>query len=269
LSERFEGSAPIPCAFPARISPHAWEQFRWIFRKPLKLAHRRIFDYHQRQKPQDISVSGVHAETARVRRWRRSIGAGPLHPAPRPPTPARLMNAVTGPVAGVSGLVNGDHRRAGTAWPIRSCSPAATCGGGGVLPGGEPSDRGAWPTGNRVDPAVDVISPAPGNLLREPCQEGGLMAWLASTPSPASKRVLVIADHRRQPQQVADDLLPSPNHDPLAASHPAHHQCGPVRRAVPGLPSRQLLDQPPRRGLPQCLRDWGLICLPQPGDAPA
>jgi len=105
LSERFDGVRPDPLRIPSQDLAAAWEQCPLDLQEALKLAHRRILDFHQRQKPQDISVSGVHGERL-GRRWRPVDRAGLYIPGGRAAYPSTvLMNAVPARVAGVERLV--------------------------------------------------------------------------------------------------------------------------------------------------------------------
>ena len=68
------------------VSPEALEQ-AWTslptnLRDALDLAHRRITDFHQRQRPSDLAVTGPHGEQL-GRRWRPVQRAGLYVPGGR------------------------------------------------------------------------------------------------------------------------------------------------------------------------------------------
>ena len=62
LTEQFDGFLPDPLRVPAAALREAWENSPADLRDALELAHRRIQDFHQRQKPQDLDVQGVHGD---------------------------------------------------------------------------------------------------------------------------------------------------------------------------------------------------------------
>jgi histidinol dehydrogenase len=65
LSERFDGVRPDPLRIPAGELEAAWADTPADLQDALRLAHRRILEFHQRQKPADIAMTGVHGEFAR------------------------------------------------------------------------------------------------------------------------------------------------------------------------------------------------------------
>ena len=69
LTERFDGVRPDPLRVPAAELAAAWAATPTDLQEALQLAHRRIVDFHQRQKPADLQVTGVHGERL-GRRWR-------------------------------------------------------------------------------------------------------------------------------------------------------------------------------------------------------
>lgn len=87
LSERFDGIRPDPLRIHAETIQRAWEACPEDLQSALGLAHRRILDFHQRQKPRDLEVKGVHGERL-GRRWRAVERAGIYVPGGVPPTPA-------------------------------------------------------------------------------------------------------------------------------------------------------------------------------------
>ena len=105
LTERFDGVRPDPLRVPREALLAAWQATPEDLQEALKLAHRRIVDFHQRQKPADLEVTGVHGERL-GRRWRPVERAGLYVPGGRASYPSTvLMNAVPARVAGVQRLV--------------------------------------------------------------------------------------------------------------------------------------------------------------------
>ena len=105
LSERFDGVRPDPLRIPEAELAAAWNATHADLQDALRLAHRRILEFHQQQKPADIAVTGVHGERL-GRRWRPVERAGLYVPGGRASYPSTvLMNAVPATVAGVKRLV--------------------------------------------------------------------------------------------------------------------------------------------------------------------
>ena len=96
---------PEPMAVPQVALEQAWATLPTNLRDALELAHRRITDFHQRQRPSDLTVTGPHGEQL-GRRWRPVERAGLYVPGGRAAYPSTvLMNAVPAQVAGVGRLV--------------------------------------------------------------------------------------------------------------------------------------------------------------------
>ena len=101
LTEKFDGFRPEPLRIDPGLLEQAWKDTPINLRDALDLAHRRIQDFHQRQRPTDLSVSGVHGEQI-GRRWRPVHAAGLYIPGGRAAYPSTvLMNAVPAKAAGV------------------------------------------------------------------------------------------------------------------------------------------------------------------------
>ena len=62
LTEQFDGFRPEPLRIDPGLLEQAWIETPANLRDALDLAHRRIQDFHQRQRPSDLSVSGIHGE---------------------------------------------------------------------------------------------------------------------------------------------------------------------------------------------------------------
>ena len=216
FTERFDGFRPEPVAVPQEQLERSWRNLPANLRDALELAHRRITDFHQRQRPSDIATEGPFGERL-GRRWRPVDRAGLYVPGGRASYPSTvLMNAVPAKVAGVNEVV--------------ICSPAGRDGevnpvvlGASYLAGvrtvfrlGGAQAIAAMAYGTESIPKVDVIS-GPGNLyvtLAKQAVYGQVGIDSLAGPS----EVLVIADQSAKPDQVASDLLAQAEHDPLAAA---------------------------------------------------
>ena len=94
FTERFDGFRPEPMAVSTEALEQAWTSLPTNLRDALELAHRRITDFHQRQRPADLAVTGPHGEQL-GRRWRPVERAGLYVPGGRAAYPSTvLMNAV-------------------------------------------------------------------------------------------------------------------------------------------------------------------------------
>ena len=258
FSERFDGVRPDPLRIPRQAIAAAWAQCPSDLQEALKLAHRRIHDFHQRQKPQDIQVVGVHGERL-GRRWRAVERAGLYIPGGRAAYPSTvLMNAIPAKVAGVGRVVM-------VTPPGPDGMPNPTVLAAAHLAGVEEIYRvggaqaiGALAYGTESVPAVDVIT-GPGNLyvtLAKKAVYGQVGIDSLAGPS----EVLVIADHTATAEPVAADLLAQAEHDPMAAAI-LLTTCPALAEALPAALEAQLVDHPRAEVCRASLRDWGLIVV--------
>ena len=211
LSERFDGVRPDPLRIATSELEAAWNNCAPDLRHALELAHSRILDFHRRQMPTDLRVSGPHGELL-GRRWRPVERAGLYVPGGLAAYPSTvLMNAVPAKVAGVKRLVM-------VTPPGRSGVPNPTVLAAAHLAGideiyrvGGAQAIAALAYGTESIPRVDVIS-GPGNLyvtLAKKAVYGRVAIDSLAGPS----EVLVIADHSANAELVAADLLAQAEHD--------------------------------------------------------
>jgi histidinol dehydrogenase len=258
FSERFDGIRPDPLRVPATELQAAWDACPGDLRAALSHAHRRILDFHQRQKPRDLDVKGVHGERL-GRRWRPVERAGLYVPGGRASYPSTvLMNAVPAKVAGVKRLVM--VTPAGPEGKINGTVLAAAhlAGVEEIYRVGGAQAIGALAYGTATIPRVDVIT-GPGNLyvtLAKKAVYG--VVGIDSLAGPSE--VLVIADHSARADQVAADLLAQAEHDPLAAAILLTTSAD-LAEAVPGELAKQLAGHPRAELCRAALKDWGLIVL--------
>ena len=258
FTERFDGFRPDPVAVPQQQLEQAWKDLPDNLRDALELAHRRISEFHQRQRPQDIRMQGAHGEQL-GRRWRPVQRAGLYVPGGRAAYPSTvLMNAVPARVAGVDQVVICSPAGAdGQLNPV-VLAAAYLAGVHTVMRLGGAQAIAAMAFGTESVPKVDVIS-GPGNIyvtLAKQAVYGQVGIDSLAGPS----EVLVIADHTAKPEQVAADLLAQAEHDPLASSVliTTSHQLADVIGATI---SEQLETHPRRDICEASLRDWGLVVV--------
>jgi histidinol dehydrogenase len=258
LSERFDGVRPDPLRVPSGDLQAAWEATPAPLQEALKLAHSRILDFHQRQKPLDLDVTGVHGERL-GRRWRPVERAGLYVPGGRASYPSTvLMNAVPAKVAGVQRLVM--VTPPGPDGRVNSTVLAAAhlAGVDELYRVGGAQAIAALAFGTESIPRVDVIS-GPGNLyvtLAKKAVYGRVSIDSLAGPS----EVLVIADHTANAEHVAADLLAQAEHDPLAAAI-LLTTSEELAAAVPAALEAQLQGHPRATITRQALNDWGLIVV--------
>ena len=258
FTERFDGFRPVPMAVPQDALEQAWTSLPTNLRDALELAHRRITDFHQRQRPADLAVTGPHGEQL-GRRWRPVERAGLYVPGGRAAYPSTvLMNAVPARVAGVKELVIcSPAGRDGAVNPV-VLAAAHLAGVKTVFRLGGAQAIAAMAYGSESVPKVDVIS-GPGNLYVTLAKQA-VYGQVAIDSLAGPSEVLVIADHSAKPDQVASDLLAQAEHDPLAAAvlittAPA------LAEAINAAVTEQLADHPRREICEAALRDWGLVVV--------
>ena len=258
FTERFDGFRPEPMAVSPEALEQAWTSLPTNLRDALELAHRRITDFHQRQRPADLAVTGPHGEQL-GRRWRPVERAGLYVPGGRAAYPSTvLMNAVPARVAGVKDVVIcSPAGRDGAVNPV-VLAAAHLAGVKTVFRLGGAQAVAAMAYGSESVPKVDVIS-GPGNLYVTLAKQA-VYGQVAIDSLAGPSEVLVIADHSAKPAQVAADLLAQAEHDPLAAAvlittDPA------LADGINAAVAEQLADHPRQEICEAALRDWGLVVV--------
>ena len=258
FTERFDGFRPDPVAVPKQQLEHAWKGLPNNLRDALELAHRRISEFHQRQRPEDIRMEGAHGEQL-GRRWQPVHRAGLYVPGGRAAYPSTvLMNAIPARVAGVEQMVICSPAGAdGQVNPV-VLAAAHLAGVHTVMRIGGAQAIAAMAFGTESVPKVDVIS-GPGNIyvtLAKQAVYGQVGIDSLAGPS----EVLIIADQSAKPEQVAADLLAQAEHDPLASSvliTTSHQLADVIGSAI-----AQQLEQHPRREICEAsIRDWRLVVV--------
>ena len=258
LTQRFDGFDPTPLRVPESTLQQAWDDLPDNLRDALDLAHRRINEFHQRQRPADIHMEGAHGEQL-GRRWRPVHRAGLYVPGGRAAYPSTvLMNAVPARVAGVEEIVICSPAGAdGQVNPV-VLAAAHLAGVRTVLRIGGAQAVAAMAYGTESVAKVDVIS-GPGNIyvtLAKQAVYGQVGIDSLAGPS----EVLVIADHSAKANQVASDLLAQAEHDPLASA--VLITTSPELADAIGEEIALQLEGHPRREICEAsLKDWGLVVV--------
>ena len=257
-TERFDGFRPEPMAVSPEALEQAWTSLPTNLRDALELAHRRIADFHQRQRPADLAVTGPHGEQL-GRRWRPVERAGLYVPGGRAAYPSTvLMNAVPARVAGVKDVVICSPAGRDGAVNQVVLAAAHLAGVKTVFRLGGAQAVAAMAYGSESVAKVDVIS-GPGNLYVTLAKQA-VYGQVAIDSLAGPSEVLVIADHSAKPDQVAADLLAQAEHDPLAAAvlittDPA------LADGINAAVAEQLADHPRQEICEAALRDWGLVVV--------
>ena len=258
FTEQFDGFRPEPMAVSPEALEQAWASLPTNLRDALELAHRRITDFHQRQRPADLAVTGPHGEQL-GRRWRPVERAGLYVPGGRAAYPSTvLMNAVPARVAGGKDVVIcSPAGRDGAMNPV-VLAAAHLAGVKTVFRLGGAQAVAAMAYGSESVPKVDVIS-GPGNLYVTLAKQA-VYGQVAIDSLAGPSEVLVIADHSAIPDQVAADLLAQAEHDPLAAAVLITTDPG-LADGINAAVVEQLADHPRQEICEAALRDWGLVVV--------
>ena len=257
-TERLDGFRPEPLTVAPEQLKDAWQQTPKQLQSALELAHRRIQDFHQQQKPNDLMMEGVHGERL-GRRWRPVQKAGIYVPGGRAAYPSTvLMNAIPAQVAGVERLIMSSPAGANGQLNRTVMAAAHLVGIREVFRLGGAQAIAALAFGTESIPKVDVIS-GPGNLyvtLAKKAVYGQVGIDSLAGPS----EVLVIADQSAQTDQVAADLLAQAEHDPLASAVLLTTSES-LAEALPSALEAQL-DKHPREEICRAsLSNWGLVVI--------
>ena len=193
----------------------AFDALRPELREALELAAGRIRDYHAAQLPEDrdyTDAAGVRLGAV----WRPVDAAGLYVPGGRAAYPSSLlMNAMPAKVAGVERLVVVTPTPKGEVNPL-VLAAAHLAGVDEVWRVGGAHGVGALAYGTHRIAPVDVIT-GPGNAWVAEAKRqlyGVVGIDMVAGPS----EILVIADAKNEPRQIAADLLSQAEHDPTSQS---------------------------------------------------
>ncbi|BEV36658.1 histidinol dehydrogenase [Synechococcus sp. M16CYN] len=258
FTEQFDGFRPEPIVVPEDQLERAWRALSKNLRDALEQAHRRITDFHQCQRPADITVNGPYGECL-GRRWRPVDRAGLYIPGGRAAYPSTvLMNAIPARVAGVNEVVIcSPADQSGQVNPV-VLAASHLVGVHTVFRLGGAQAIAAMAYGSDSVPKVDVIS-GPGNIyvtLAKQAVYGQVGIDSLAGPS----EILIIADESAKPDQVAADLLAQAEHDPLAAAVLITTNQALADKITQEI-EQQLVTHPRREICRASLSNWGLIVV--------
>ncbi len=232
----------------------------------LKLAARRIRDYHRRQMPKGLS----YQDAAGLRlgaRWTPVAAAGLYVPGGTAAYPSSvLMNAVPAKVAGVSRLVVTVPAPDGVLNPL-VLAAAQIAGVDEIYRVGGAQAIAALAYGTATIAAVDKIT-GPGNAYVAAAKRmvfGTVGIDMIAGPS----EVVVVADKHNDPRWIAADLLAQAEHDPAAQAVLITDHAG-FADAVAAAVDAELTTLPRRAIAGESWRRHGAIVVVRKlGDAPA
>ncbi len=254
----FDGFNPKPLKVTSTQIKQAWQDTPKNLQSALKLAHRRIENFHQHQKPKDIQIEGTHGETI-GRRWLPVQKAGIYIPGGRAAYPSTvLMNSIPAKVAGVEELIMVSPAGADGLINRTVLAAAHLAGVNQIFRVGGAQAIAGLAFGTETIPKVDVIS-GPGNLyvtLAKKAVYGQVGIDSLAGPS----EVLIIADRTAEANQIATDLLAQAEHDPLASSILITTDKA-LAKSVQKELKQQLQNHPRQEICEKSLRNWGLIII--------
>ncbi len=221
----------------------------------LHLAHRRIREFHERQRPQDLFFTdalGVELGW----RWQPIEAAGLYVPGGTASYPSSvLMNAIPAKVAGVSRLVMAVPAPDGQLDPL-VLAAAELAGVDEIYRVGGAQAIAALAYGTASIAPVDKIV-GPGNAYVAAAKRrvfGRVGIDMIAGPS----EVLIIADGSADPAWIAADLLAQAEHD-KAAQAILITDSAELASAVPAAVASQLAGLPRRDIASASWRDFGAI----------
>jgi histidinol dehydrogenase len=229
-------------------------------RRALSLGARRITDFHRRERDAEVPVftDGVGATLAQVVRPLARVGLYVPGGTARYPSSV-LMTAIPARVAGVGEVVVCSPGVRGTGemdpWTLAACHVS---GVSRLFKVGGAQAVAALAYGTATLPAVDKIC-GPGNAYVAAAKRlvfGQVDIDMIAGPS----EILVLADAKADPAEVAADLLAQAEHDPRAVSvlvTPSTLVADAVLEEV----ERQLGDLPRRDIAAASIRDRGAVVV--------
>ncbi|SJZ98203.1 histidinol dehydrogenase [Consotaella salsifontis] len=226
-------------------------------RAALELAHQRIRDHHQRQKPEDeryIDPIGVELGS----RWTAVESVGLYVPGGLASYPSSvLMNAVPARVAGVERIAMVVPSPDGRLNPL-VLAAAALCGIDEIYRIGGAQAIAALAHGTEtIPPVAKIVGPGNAYVAAAKRQVFGTVGIdMIAGPS----EVLVVADGENDPDWLAADLLAQAEHDAAAQSILITDDAV-LADAVEGAVERQLALLPRRDVAGASWRDFGAIIL--------
>ncbi len=253
---RFDGACPESFLVPRSVVEGALDMVDQEFLDALRLAHRQIRDFHEREREQswfttrpDGTLLGVQVTPV--------PSAAVYVPGGRAQYPSTvLMDVIPAKVAGVERVIMVTPPQRDGSLSAYTLAAAALAGVDEVYAVGGAQAIGAVAYGTETIPKVSKIV-GPGNAFVAAAKRyvsGDVGIDMVAGPS----EVCVLADETADPVVVAADLMAQAEHDPLATCYLVTTSAGlaaPVCDAI-----ERLVSQSPREEITRTsLEDKGII----------
>jgi len=257
-TQKFDGFNPNPMQVSEDDLKNAWHKLDDSLKRSLKVAHKRIKNFHEREIPSSFIIEGEHGDKVQ-RKWRPVKKAGIYIPGGRAAYPSTvLMNAIPAKVAGVEEIIMVSPGNTEGIINNTVLAAAHLAGIKKVFRIGGAQAVGALAFGTNQIDKVDVIS-GPGNIYVTTAKK--LIYGSTGIDSLAGpSEILIIADETAQGKHIASDLLAQAEHDPLASSillTTSEDQAKEVSEEL-----YKKIDNHPRKEICiQSIKNWGLIVI--------
>ena len=258
FTKKFDGFNPDPMQVSAYELKDAWDEIDDDLKHSLKVAHKRIKKFHEKEVPSSFTIKGEHGDTVQ-RRWRPVKNAGIYIPGGRAAYPSTvLMNAIPATVAGVEDIIMVSPGNTEGEINKTVLAAAHLSGINKVFRIGGAQAIGALAFGTNQINKVDVIT-GPGNIYVTTAKK--LIYGSTGIDSLAGpSEILIIADETAQSTYIVSDLLAQAEHDPLASSillTTSKDQAKEVSEEI----HKKIEDHPRKEICMQSIKNWGLIVI--------
>ena len=253
---RFDGACPDSFLVPQEVVQGALDMVDPEFLEALRLAHRQIFDFHEREREQswfttrpDGTLLGVQVTPV--------PSAAVYVPGGRAQYPSTvLMDVIPAKVAGVECVIMVTPPQRDGSLSAYTLAAAALAGVDEVYAVGGAQAIGAVAYGTETIPRVAKIV-GPGNAFVAAAKRyvsGDVGIDMVAGPS----EVCVLADETADPVVVAADLMAQAEHDPLATCYLVTTDTSLAGRVTGAI--ERLVSQSPREEITRAsLDDHGII----------
>ena len=253
---RFDGACPDSFLVPQEVVQGALDMVDPEFLEALRLAHRQIFDFHEREREQswfttrpDGTLLGVQVTPV--------PSAAVYVPGGRAQYPSTvLMDVIPAKVAGVERVIMVTPPQRDGSLSAYTLAAAALAGVDEVYAVGGAQAIGAVAYGTETIPRVAKIV-GPGNAFVAAAKRyvsGDVGIDMVAGPS----EVCVLADETADPVVVAADLMAQAEHDPLATCYLVTTDTSLAGRVTGAI--ERLVSQSPREEITRAsLDDHGII----------
>tara|TARA_Y100001978_G_scaffold150384_1_gene135491 strand:- start:903 stop:2189 length:1287 start_codon:yes stop_codon:yes gene_type:complete len=257
-TQKFDGFTPEPMHVSKEEIEEAWHSTNNSLQESLKIAKKRIEEFHKKEIPQSFSMTGIHGECVQ-RKWLPVKRAGLYIPGGRAAYPSTvLMNAIPAKVAGVKEITMVSPGNTEGKINKTVLAAAYITGTDNIFRIGGAQAVGALAYGTKSINKVDVIS-GPGNIFVTTAKK--LIFGSTGIDSLAGpSEILIIADSSASASQLATDLLAQAEHDPFASSILLTTSSS-LAEEVSIEVYKRLENHPRREICYKSIKNWGLISI--------